>query len=207
MEHAQALLSTLSGPTGYALFFLIITSCCIGAPFNSDFMFISSSVLAAMGYFNLSILMILGFIALLFGDSINFFFARKFGKKLLKVKPFSWVVSESKVTQAEQLIHRHGLKFMFIVRFIPLIRTVLFFTAGTLHVPVKTFYVMNALATLIYLPTIMVSAYTLADNIDVVLKGLQRFQVAVVTLITIFLLTFVLLKVKKQLLKRQRSTK
>ncbi len=198
MDQARHFLTHFTGPTGYSVFFLIITSCCIGMPFNSDFMFITAGVLASLGYFQLWILLVLGYLALLLGDSINFFVARRYGKKLLKIKPFSWVLSEAKVTQAEQYLARNGTQFLFMVRFLPLIRTVLFFSAGALQVKPKTFYLMNALATLIYLPILMGSAYLASEHIDELVRILKQFQFGLLGLVVFIALLFAFRKKEKK---------
>ena len=122
---------------------------------NSDFCLITASVLAALGVFNLKILIPIAFCALLTGDSITFFVGRKWGRHILAAKPVCWVLSPKKVELAEHYLNTKGTKFLFIVRFLPLIRTVLFFTAGSLRVRPRTFYLMDMAATAIYLPIVM----------------------------------------------------
>ena len=198
MDQAREFLTHFTGPMGYSIFFLIITACCIGFPFNSDFTFITSAVLASLGYFQLWILMVLGFLALMIGDSINFFVARRYGKKIIRMRPFSWILSEVKVNHAEHYLSHSGNKFLFLVRFLPLIRTVLFFTAGSLQVKPKVFYAMNATATLIYLPVLMGSAYFASEHIDQLVALLKKFQFGLLALVIIFALFFVLKKKKNE---------
>jgi membrane protein DedA with SNARE-associated domain len=185
MEQAREFLTQFSGPQGYLAFFALIMSCGMGAPFNSDFCLITASVLAAMGYFNLKILMVLAFFALLTGDSFVFFIGRNFGKALLLRRPFRWIFKPEKVVIAERFIHTRGEKFMFVVRFLPLIRTVLFFTAGSLQVRPKMFYLGNAVATAIYLPALMISAYLASENIDAVVSTLKKFQFGLLAVVAL----------------------
>lgn len=176
MEQAREFLTQFSGPGGYGIFYLIIMSCGIGFPFNSDLMLITASVLASMGYFDLRALMILAFFALLSGDTINFFVARRYGKTLLSKAPFRWILKPEKIVTAESFMRTRGDKFLFVVRFLPLIRTALFFTAGCLQVTPRKFYFLNGTATAIYLPILMGTAFTAAENIDQVIATLKKFQ-------------------------------
>ena len=195
MDQAQAFLTYFSGPVGYLFFYALVAACGCGFPFNSDITLITAAVLCANGIFQLWILMPLAFAAILTGDTICFFVARKWGLNLIRVRPFRWILSEKSVSKASKSLNQHGLKFLFIVRFLPLIRTALFFTAGTLQVPVKSFYLMNGVATLIYVPLIMISSYYASANIDVVLHTLKQFQFG---LLAICLSIFIFLVLRKK---------
>ncbi len=196
MDQAQEFLTHFSGPMGYAIFYLIVAACGCGFPFNSDITLITTAVLCANGIFQIWIVMPLAFFALLTGDTICFFVARNYGLHLIKVPPFRWVLSERSVNQAMKLLEKHGRKFLFTVRFLPLIRTALFFTAGTLRVPPRTFYLMNGIATLIYIPTIMLSSYYASANIDLVLQTLKKFQFGLLGILVAVIL-FLAIRKKK----------
>lgn len=176
MDQAHALLTYFSGPMGYVFFYFLVTACGCGFPFNSDLTLIAAAVLAASGYFNLQILLILAFLAILTGDSITFFIARKWGPGLIRIRPFRWIITEKNFKKAEDSLCKHGHPFLFIVRFLPLVRTPLFFAAGTLQVSPQKFYLMNGLATLIYVPTLMIMSYLTSTNIDLVIQLLKKFQ-------------------------------
>lgn len=195
MDRAQEFLTHFSGPLGYLFFYLLVTACGCGFPFNSDITLITASVLCVSGIFQLWIVMVLAFTAILTGDSICFFVARKWGLHLVQVRPFSWVLSEKSVGRATHLLNEHGRKFLFIVRFLPLIRSALFFAAGTLQVPPRSFYLMNGVATLIYVPAIMLSSYYASANIDALLQGLKQFQFG---LLGLFLAVVLFLVFRKQ---------
>ena len=151
-------------------------ACGMGFPFNSDLTLIAASVLAALGYFQLKILMILAWLAILGGDSVAFFVALKWGKQLLRIRPFSWLFTPEKIAVGENYLNTRGTKFLFIVRFLPLIRTVLFFAAGCLRVKPRTFYLMNGTASAIYVPLLMGISYYTSENIDEVISVLKHFQ-------------------------------
>jgi len=192
MEQARMFLTQHAGMEGYALFYFILIGCGIGLPFNSDITIITASVLAALGLFKLSILMPIAFAGLLTGDTINFFVARRFGPKLLSRAPFRWVLSPEKVKNAEAFLAEKGNRFLFCVRFLPLIRTVLFFTAGSLQVRPRTFYLLNMSATVIYLVILMNLAHSAGENIDALIPVLKRFQLVLLGLFAAGLALFYL---------------
>lgn len=180
METAQEILSFFSGAPGYILFFTLVTACGCGFPFNSDITLIAGAVLSANGTFEISWMMALALTGLLAGDSICFFAARKWGMRLARTRPLRGILNESRMEKARSAYLEHGDKILFTARFIPLIRSAFFFSAGTFGVSARSFYGMNGLATLIYVPTLMLSSYFLSRNIDVVISSLKGVQLAVV---------------------------
>lgn len=198
MDQAREFLTQYSGTTSYVIFYFILLGCSIGLPWNSDITIIAASVLAAVGFFKLPFLIPIAFLGLLTGDSINFFVARKYGPKILSVKPFRWVLTPQKVKNAERYLNEQGNKFLFIIRFLPLIRTALFFAAGSLQVKPRTFYIFNCLATLIYLPVLMNAAYYTSENIDQVIAFLKNFQLALLSIFTVVMVYVIFRKKSKR---------
>lgn len=191
MEQAQHFLTQYSGDWAYVFFFFLIFACGVGLPFNSDIALITAAVLASTGYFNLYILMILAFIALMSGDSCTFFAGRKWGLELVSRKPLKWLFPQRNVARAQKFLQNSGARIVFVFRFMPLIRTVLFFTSGTLKVRPAMFYAMNGLSTLIYLPLIMGISYYMSENIDKVIHKLKEFQFSLLAIAVVIFLYFV----------------
>ena len=194
MDQTRELLLQFSGISQYALFFFVTTGCCVGLPFNSDLLFIVGAYLASIGHFHFWPLLTLAFFGLILGDSINFFIARRYGKAILRLRPFCYILSENKVTEAESFLNTRGTRFLFFVRFLPLIRTVLYFTAGSLQVRPRTFYAWNVSSTLLYLPVLMGSAYYASDNLAQVYGTLKKFQFALLAMVIVIGLVFLLKK-------------
>lgn len=190
MEQVRQFLTQFSGPEAYFIYYLTLVGCGIGMPMNSDLVLITVSMLAALGMFKLPILMPLAFLGLLSGDTINFYVARRYGPQLLRRKPMKWLLSESKVKSAEKFLAEKGNGFLFCVRFLPLIRTALFFTAGSLKVRPRTFYLLNGTSTLIYLTVLMNLAYRAGENIDGLVENFKRFQLGLLAIFAIVIARF-----------------
>lgn len=193
MEAIQNLLTQYSGVEAYVIFFLLVVACCVGL-FNSDITFITAGALASIQFYDYRILIVLGFFALLTGDSITFFSGRKWGRALIRKKPFSFVLNDEKVDKAEAFLESKGQIFIFMVRFLPLLRTALFLTAGSLQVKPKYFYILNALSTMIYLPLVIIGSYRASANASEIIATLKRFQFAPILLLMALALFFCLKK-------------
>lgn len=195
METLQHFFMQHSGIEAYLIYFIIVTASCVGL-FNSDIAFITSGALSAAGFFDYRILIFLGLIALLTGDSITFFSGRKWGRKIIRKKPFSFVLNDAKLDVAESFFRRKGLFFVFLVRFLPLLRTSLFLTIGSLKVKPKHFYSLNTLSTLIYLPIVIIGSNRASANASEIVATLKKFQFIPLTLLASLIL-FLALKKKR----------
>mgnify|MGYP001549544968 CR=1 FL=1 len=137
------------------------------------------------------------------GDTVIFFVGRRWGKSLLNVAPFQWIFQPEKIAMAENFINTKGEKFLFILRFLPLIRTPLFFAAGSLRVKPRTFYIMDATATLIYLPALMGASFYASENIDQVVATLKKFQFGLLGLVVLVAIYFTYQRSRKS---REKGT-
>jgi membrane protein DedA with SNARE-associated domain len=193
METLQHFLTQYTGYEAYAIFFVLVTASCVGL-FNSDIAFITSGALSGMGFFDYRILIILGFIGLLTGDSITFFAGRKWGRTLIRKRPFSFVLNDQKMDTAESFFKKKGLIIIALVRFLPLLRTSLFLTTGSLRVEAKTFYLLNALSTAIYLPLVIIGSNRASANAAEIVATLKRFQFVPILLLVSIILFFYIKK-------------
>jgi membrane protein DedA with SNARE-associated domain len=62
----------------------------------------------------------------------------------------------------------------------PGLRTPVFFTSGTLHLPLRVFLSYDGLAALISVPTIVFATYFFGDHVDRVVRVVKRVQFGVV---------------------------
>ncbi|MBL7715736.1 MAG: DedA family protein [Bdellovibrionales bacterium] len=163
------------GPNAYPVFFGLLISGSLGMPVNSDTLLILGAVLAATGHLDIQVLIIGAPMTILAGDTINFFIARKHGKKILATRFFRRWVSIEKQAQIQDFATRHGAKCIFMTRFTPLLRAVTFFISGSVQVKPKTFFAMNGLATWIYVPSLLLAVYFTASHLQEWVDGYQVF--------------------------------
>jgi membrane-associated protein len=193
METLQTFLTQYSGFEAYIIFFLLIAASSIGL-FNSDIVFITSGALSGMGVFDYRILMIVGLCALMTGDSIAFFSARKWGRSLIRRRPFSFVLNDEKMDAAEAFFKKKGIIMLFLVRFTPMMRTPIFLVSGSLKADPKKFYLLNGLASAIYLPLVIIGSNRAGANAEEIIATLKKFQFIPVLLLVTVILFFVIKK-------------
>ena len=196
MDEALGLLRHFSGPETYLIFYLAILSCGIGFPLNSDFLMISAAFLAGMGVLKFEWLVGIAILGLLSGDLINYFISRRYGKRILRKWPFRLILPEARVAQAEKYLLTKGVRVLFFVRFMPFVRTVLYFAAGSLQVPARQFFTYDALSTVTYVPILMLLARAASGNFA---RMIDHFKVAqLVILVSVSLVIAILIFSRKK---------
>jgi membrane protein DedA with SNARE-associated domain len=122
--------------------FLVLTGC--GLPIPEEVAIIAAGVMAARGLLDPWTAMLACLIGCLLGDSIMYFFGFRLGKRMLRPGSFwgNYLTPEREKT-LEHLIHRHGIKVLFISRFLVGVRSPVYLTAGILKYPYRRFIVAD----------------------------------------------------------------
>ena len=194
----QLILSPLLGGPPYLAYFCLLVGCSIGFPFSSDITLLTAGVLAGTGYFDLKAAIGLGLSAILLGDTLAFYLGRTFGSRIIAHRYFEKLCPPARFRQISGFLQANDSKFIFMVRFTPGMRSVIFLTAGALRIPPRTFFKMNALSTSLYVPTLITIAYYAANRADLIMEEFQSMHRA---------LLLVLLMIAGAVLYRWNSSK
>ncbi len=174
--------SILGGATGsgaYALVFLVLLACGLGVPLPEDVALITGGYLVHQGGAKLGWMMVVSFVGILAGDSMIFFLGRYFGERLTKRWPFKKIVTPEKRTKVEGLFAKHGERIVMIARFMPGVRAVTYFCAGTAGMRYSHFAFFDGLAALVSAPVFVFLGYYFGENIEQLLAWLRTGQKAV----------------------------
>ncbi len=88
-------------------------------------------------------LMIFATLGAIFGDNINYYLGRKYGKRWINKD--SWILTPTNYEKGNEFFKNHGAKSIILGRFIPAIKEVIPFIAGISHMDKKNFYFYNIL--------------------------------------------------------------
>ncbi len=170
------LLLDFYGGTPYMLVFGILLACGFGVPIPEDVTLFAAGVMAYYGVSNLWIMMAISLAGVLIGDSSMFFLGAKFGRKLTKKWIFHKLLSDERLDAVSKSLNEKGDKLLFAARFMPGLRSPIFFTAGVLHVPFRKFILYDGAAALVSVPLIIGAVYTFGDTLDHVVTVIKKVE-------------------------------
>ncbi len=100
---------------------------------------------------SLSLMIVTGLAGILIGDSIIFRAGQTLGEKLLDTR-MGRHISGERVQKTIALFEKHGPKFIMVARFVPGLRAVTYFVAGTTGVPYWKFILYDGIAACVSAP-------------------------------------------------------
>ena len=120
------------GIVSYLILFLIVfaETGLVFTPFlPGDSLLFAAGAFAALGSFNIFIVLILLWLAAFLGDTANYWIGHFFGQKIIDSPKIPFINKEH-IGKAEEFYKKHGGKAIFLSRFVPIVRTFAPFVAG-----------------------------------------------------------------------------
>lgn len=185
----EFLISLLGGAVGvvaYGLVFVVLLAAGFGLPLPEDIPLIMGGVLVHRGQATLWVMIVVGYLGIIIGDSVMFGLGRRFGTKV-GGGFFSRIVTPEKRAQVEGLFKKHGEKIVMIARFLPGVRTVTYFTAGSVGMSYVRFATYDSIAALASAPLFVLLGYYFGADIDALLvriaAGERKVMIGLVVLV------------------------
>ena len=190
-----------AGVWSYLLVFGILLACGVGVPLPEDVSLILGGYLAHGGKADLFTMMVVGYLGIIIGDSMIFMFGRRVGSRVGS-KPggfFSRIITPEKRARVELLFGKHGEKIIMLARFMPGVRTVTYFTAGSVKMRYGRFVLFDSIAALASAPVFVWLGYKFGGELDQLIDAVRRGQTAVLGVIVVLLITgFVVYRVRSK---------
>jgi membrane protein DedA with SNARE-associated domain len=162
---------------GYMAVFVMLLVCGFGIPVPEDITLVTGGVIAGLGHADVHTMFVVGMAGVLIGDGMMFILGRLFGQRIIKLPVFHSVLTPERFEKAQGAFHKYGKWVMFVARFLPGLRTPVFFSAGMSHrVPFLTWLLMDGFAATISVPIWVYLGYFGAQNWDWMFGVLRQFQ-------------------------------
>ncbi|MBK9572791.1 MAG: DedA family protein [Rhodoferax sp.] len=188
MESVWPYLQSLQGLPAYALLFALLFGCGIGLPMNEDIVLLAAAALTLKGVMEPVPLMVVAWFGLVGGDALVFHWGHRYGTRLLR-KPFlARIMTEARLESMQATMRRYGPAYIFVVRFMPGVRTALFLAAGSLKMPYRHLFVYDGAAALVELPLLVYGVRYVGGRWEEILDLIHRFQSVIVSAIVVLLL-------------------
>lgn len=163
---------------GIALF-LILTGC--GLPIPEEVPILAAGVLSSKGMLNPWIAFSSCLIGALIGDCLMYSIGHHFGHNLLKDhRWFAKMLSADREEKFEFLIRKHGLKVLFLARFMVGIRSPVYLSAGILRVGFVRFLLMDLLCATVVVGLFFSLSYAYGERIVNLVRDAELWLTLVV---------------------------
>lgn len=191
----QSLIAHLTHMTpfgAYAWLFSILLLCGFGLPVPEDISLIAAGYLSYPNreqfqgvqlYVHLAF--VVCFAAVLAGDTIAFFFGRRYGRRVLASNLARRYFTPKRQLRTRAYFRKFGSRVVLVGRFTPGLRFTIFFTAGTLHVRPAVFFIYDFTAAAFSVPVLVYIAYLFGGQIDNVIKYARRTEHGILIAIVI----------------------
>ena len=136
----------------YLAMFGILFVSAMGVPLPEEPLLVASGL--SVGWGSSSYWLTCGacLLGILSGDLWVYFLGRRGGTWFLQTRLGSLVFSAKRQDSIERLFEKHGLKTVFLGRFIPAVRFGVFFFAGRHRMDIRKFLGLNSIGALVYAP-------------------------------------------------------
>jgi membrane protein DedA with SNARE-associated domain len=144
--------------------FLILTGC--GLPIPEEVPIVGAGYAAGQGNLHPVLALVSCFVGAVVGDVIMYGIGRRFGRRLLQKRAwFASMLTPEKERKIEEMFRHHGLKVLFVSRFLVGVRSPIYITAGILKVPLKRFVIVDTICAAAMVTTFFGLAYKYGETI------------------------------------------
>lgn len=186
----QSLLADSQGLLAYLTVFGILLACGLGVPLPEDLSLILGGYLAHQGAANLPAMMAVGFFGILVGDSMIYAIGRRVGLSPSKGGLIGRIVTPEKRALVAHMFERHGRKVVMIARFMPGLRAVTYFTAGSVRMPYLQFIFWDGIAALASAPFFVWLGFRFGDEMDALIAKVKEGQMAAISALVLLGVAF-----------------
>ena len=156
---------------GYLIIFAILfaeSGLFFGFFLPGDSLLIGLGILASQGHFNVLLILVVGIVAAITGDSVGYAFGRRIGPSLFQRKD-SLLFRKDNLVKAHAFYEEHGPMTIILARFTPFVRTFAPILAGISEMRYRDFLAYNVIGGVAWICSITLLGYFLGSrfkNID-----------------------------------------
>ena len=176
MDSVMAFLQSLQGAPAYALVFAVLAASGFGLPINEDILLMVAAALTLRGVMDPVPLVAVAWCGVLSADMLIFHWGHRFGARFLQHRWAARMLPPARLLAVQSTMRRWGPGYLFLVRFMPGMRTALLFAAGSLKMPYRHLLLFDGAAGLVELPLLVVAVRLVGGRWQDILDAVQRWQ-------------------------------
>jgi undecaprenyl-diphosphatase len=160
----------------------------VGLIIPGDLILALGGVYASQGKLNIALVIAIGIVAAVTGESIGYGLGRRFGRSFIRHIPLANRL-EKYLDQAERFFKRHGGKTVAIGRYATAAGAFVPFTAGIAKMPYRRFLLFDVPAIIVWATAIGLFGYAAGQHVRLIDTVLSRFGYAVLGAVAVFFLS------------------
>lgn len=172
----MAFLQSLQGAPAYALLFAVLAASGFGLPINEDILVMVAAALTLRGVMDPVPLVAVAWCGVLCADALIFHWGHRFGARLLEHRWAARMLPPARLLAVQATMRRWGPGYLFLVRFMPGMRTALLFAAGSMKMPYRHLLLCDGAAGLVELPLLVLAVRQVGGRWQDILAGVERWQ-------------------------------
>jgi membrane protein DedA with SNARE-associated domain len=188
MDSLMAFLQSLQGVPAYALLFAVLAGSGFGLPVNEDIVLLTAAALTLQGVMEPLPLIVVAWLGLVVADGLIFHWGHAFGPRLLRHRHARRLMPPGRLAAMQATVRRWGPACIFVVRFLPGVRSALLFAAGSLKLRYRHLFLYDGAAALLELPLLVYGVRYVGGRWDTILEFVRRFQGVVLASVVLVLL-------------------
>lgn len=176
--HLEQLIAAY-GVITYGILFVIIfiETGLVFTPFlPGDSLLFAAGALAALGSFNILVLLGLLITAAILGDTVNYWIGHFFGERLVANPKVP--IKKEHIDKTKAFFDKHGGKTIILARFVPIVRTFAPFVAGIGRMSYQKFISFNVIGGIVWVSLFLLSGFyfgnlpSVKHNFSLVIMGI-----------------------------------
>ncbi len=188
MQSLMNFLQSLQGWPAYALMFGLLVGSGFGLPVNEDILLLGAAALTFKGVMDPVPLVAVAGLGILIADTLIFHWGHRFGARLLAHSLFARLVPPARLAAMQAAMLRYGPAYIFAARFMPGLRTALYFAAGSLKMPYRRQLVFDGAAACVEVPLLVYGVRYVGGRWEEILGFVERFPAFLAAGIVLMLL-------------------
>ena len=175
-ESLMAALQALQGLPAYALVFGILVGSGFGLPMNEDILLVTAAALTLAGVMAPWPLVAVAWGGIVIADGLIFPGGRVFGPRLVEHRLLSHAMPPRRLAAMQGFMQRMGPAAIFVARFMPGVRSAVYFAAGSLRLPYRQQLFFDGMAAAVELPLLVFAVRYLGAELEELLEGSRWLQ-------------------------------
>lgn len=183
---------------GYPGIFILSALESMAIPIPSEIVIPFSGFLAAVGKFNLWLVIFVSTLANLCGSIILFLIGKSGGRWFLERYGKYFLIHKKDLDRSDRWFNEHGVKAVFWSRMLPVVRTFISLPAGISGVSLEKFVFYTFCGSLPWNTTLVFVGFKLGENWETALKYFDKFNLVIYILIVALIILYIVKHKKKK---------